>query len=60
MGADKAGVLMKRWKIVLLNNWRIKLAALLAATLIWLFIKHDIVSSGASAPNASAPARFPE
>lgn len=51
---------MKRWKIVLLNNWRIKLAALLTATLIWLFIKHDIVSSGNASGTNSAPARFSE
>ncbi len=52
---------MKRWKLVLLNNWRIKLAALVTAILIWLFIKHDIVSSNPPAPAANVPpTRFSE
>lgn len=51
---------MKRWKMLLFNNWRIKLASLVAATLIWLFIKHDIVNTTAPANTSAAPARFPE
>ena len=51
---------MKHWKVVLLNNWRIKLAALAAATLIWLFIKHDIVNAGTPPANKATPARFSE
>ena len=49
---------MKRWKIVLLNNWRIKLAALIAATLIWLFIKHDIVSTNAPSTSNGTATHF--
>ena len=50
---------MKHWRSVLLNNWRIKLAALLAATLIWYFIKHDLIAAG-GAGGSYPPVRFSE
>ena len=45
---------MKRWKIAIFNNWRIKLGALFAAALIWLLIKHHIDPSPAAAPPPAA------
>jgi hypothetical protein len=33
---------MKRWKLILTNNWRLKMGSLAAAMLIWLFIKHNM------------------
>ena len=45
---------MKRWTRAVFHNWRIKLACLAAATLIWLFIKHNVVDdSGRNAPPAA-------
>lgn len=48
---------MKRWTRAVFHNWRIKLACLAAATLIWLFIKHSIREDAAapSPPAAVAP-----
>lgn len=33
---------MKRWTRAIFHNWHIKLTCLGAATLIWLFIKHNV------------------
>ena len=33
---------MKRWARAIFHNWHIKLTCLGAATLIWLFIKHNV------------------
>ena len=38
---------MKRWTRAVFHNWRIKLACLAAATLIWLFIKHNVTEDSA-------------
>lgn len=45
---------MKRWTRAIFHNGRIKLTCLAAATLIWLFIKHN-VSEDPGRPSDPAP-----
>ena len=52
---------MNRWKSILLNHWRLKLASLVVATLVWLALRHAIrqgpsgFTSAHPIPNVAAP-----
>lgn len=45
---------MTRWLRAVFHNWQIKLTCLAAATLIWLFIKHNVRET--PAPHYTTPA----
>lgn len=45
---------MKRWTRAIFHHWHIKLICLAAATLIWLFIKHNVSEDSAREPVPTA------